>query len=370
MHKDFADWYRIADIKPDGAILEKRWQAIETFSKSTDMTSVLELLRLFFTRPLKNATFLETYRQPFKDTDAAFPMRNNDLELQILASATLVHLWESEKEQIELADAAALGTVCTSYRQLRQGVLVPEMVHRAQEYLSARSGRLRDLGDGPGVSVAGPKTEENLEEFQRACSANQISSLTAPLNKLVEQLTLAITILATSTTKAVEHLTHLQRLRQEESNILWWLFGEHSRDRKERMVDIGFPAVCLIAAKELADLTEVLPGPLAIPAFLDKVLHIVKPKAANSTTLQKAVNAAPREWKKEWLKKTDARNIEDLCPVLFAIQKSLETDGPDSWTPAFEKATGLKASESIPSLDLACQTYEENLFARVVKNHG
>lgn len=368
MYRDFADWYRIAHIEPDGTTLEKRWQAIETFSESADVTSVLELLRLFYARPLVNTNFLETYRKPFKDVDVAFPMRNNDLELQILAGATLLQRWESQKEPIELGDAAALGMVCTGYRQFRQGVLVSEMVNRAREYLSGRSESLRDLGDVPEVAAAKLKTKESLEKFQNASANSQVAQLSAPLNEVVEQLASAIRVLATSTTKAVEHLTLSQRLRREESNILWWLFGEYSRDCNKRMVDLGFPAVCLIAAKELADLTVILPGPLATPAFLDKILHIVKPKASGSTTLQKAVNAAPREWREQWMKKTDTRNIEDFCPVLFAIQKSLETDGPDDWVPAFEKATGLKASESIPSLDLACQTYEENLFARVVEN--
>jgi hypothetical protein len=370
MHKDFADWYQIADIQPNGVTLEKRWQAIETFSASADATSVLELLRLFFARPLVNTNFLETYRQPFKDVDVTFPMRNNGLELQILAGATLVQLWESGKKQIELADAAALGMVCTSYRQLQQGVFVSEMVNKAREHLSERSGRLRALADVPEFTVTKFKTKENLEKLQNACANNQVPNLSAPFTELVEQLTSTIKTLVTSTTKAIEHLAHSQKLRHEESNILWWLFGEHSRDCNKRMVDLGFPAVCLIAAKELADLTVVLPGPLAASAFLDKILHIVEPKEHDSTTLQKAVNATPREWREQWMKETDIRNIEDLCPVLFAVRKSLDTNGPEDWVPAFEKATGFKASESISSLNLACQTYEENLFVRAVANCG
>ncbi len=182
MHKDFADWYRIAQIDPDGSLLERRWQAIEIFSESADVTSVLELLRLFYTRPSKNTSFLEAYRQPFKEVDAAFPMRNNDLELQVLSGATLVHLWEMDKEKVELADAAALGMVCTGYRQLRQRVLVPEMVHRAQEHLSEQSGRLRNLGDAPEILIATLETEESLEKFRKACTSNQVPNLSAPLD--------------------------------------------------------------------------------------------------------------------------------------------------------------------------------------------
>lgn len=32
MHNDFAEWYRMAGIEPDGDLLPKRWAAIEEFN--------------------------------------------------------------------------------------------------------------------------------------------------------------------------------------------------------------------------------------------------------------------------------------------------------------------------------------------------
>jgi hypothetical protein len=365
VHRDFADWYRIAAIELSGEMLEKRWQAIETFVESLDIPGALELVRLFYARPPKDSSFIETYRAAFKDTDPTFPMRDNDLELRVLAGAAIAHLLETDTAQ--LADATALGMVCAGYRGLRQDTSIPEIADRARNYLFKRSSSLRASKEVPTFVIPELEITELLESLKRSCQGNDLATLAEPIIPPFEKLQSAIRQLAESTENAINCLTDLQQLRREESNILWWLFGEYSRDLNRRMADLGLPAACLVAAKELADLTVVLPGPLAATAFLDKMLRTIKPKLPDSTTLQKAVNASPREWRSRWIRKDDVELIEDLCPVLLAIMKSLETDGPDDWVPAFEKAAGIKVSESILPLDLACQAYEENLLVRAVE---
>ena len=64
----------------------------------------------------------------------------------------------------------------------------------------------------------------------------------------------------------------MQRLRQEESDILWWLFGEYSRDLEQHISELSLSASCIIVGKELADLILVFPGP--IPAKTDIFLQM------------------------------------------------------------------------------------------------
>jgi len=365
VHRDFADWYRRVAIEPKGETLEKRWQAIEAFVESLDAADALELVRLFYARPSRDSGFIEKYRTTFKDTDPTFPMRDNDPELGVLAGVTLVHLLE--KDAAELADVAALGMVCAACRGLRQDVPVPEIGDRARRYLLKRSSSLRASREVPAVTIPELELAEILDSLKKSCQGNNLTVLAEPIIPPFEELQLAIRQLATSAEKAVNHLTKLQQLWQEESDILWWLFGEYSRDLNRRMADLELPGVCLVAAKELADLTVVLPGPLAAKAFLDKVLRTVKRKLPNSTTLHEAVNAPTREWRSSWIRQDDIGPVEDLCPVLLAVRKSLETDGLDDWVPAFEKAAGIKVRQSIPPLDLAYQAYEENLLVRAVE---
>ena len=158
-----------------------------------------------------------------------------------------------------------------------------------------------------------------------------------------------------------EHAEQL-RLQREETNILWWLFAEHSRDLGHPMAALPLPAACLVAGKELADLTDVLPGPLAAMGVLDKMLRVVERELRGGSSVHQAVNEAPREWRSRWLTGVSAEPVEDLCPVICAVRRSIESDGPDDWVPPVRKATGIDPHAQVSPLDLATQVYEEALF--------
>src|SRR5262249_6592381 len=89
MHPDFADWYRRIEIDPKADELQKRWQAIEAFHQKATATDLADATRVFFGMAPGSQGFLAKYRTEFKATDDAFPMRDNDAELQVLAGATL-----------------------------------------------------------------------------------------------------------------------------------------------------------------------------------------------------------------------------------------------------------------------------------------
>jgi hypothetical protein len=327
VHRDFADWYRIADLEPKVEMLEKRWQGIEEFVESLDATNTIELVRIFHKRSVRDRQFIADYRNTFKAIDSTFPMRDNDLELRVLAGSSIVCLLEIGPSNF--ADAAALGMVCSDCRGLLNETLLPEMVALARAYLFSRSEHLRARGEVPAITVPDLNLENLLEAFRQTCATDGLPNLPEPVVALIEALASAINHHSTSVEKAMSRLSERQRLLQEESDILWWLFGGHSRDLKQPMAALGLPATCLVAAKELADLTTILPGPLPAPAFLGKMIHAATRKLPSSMTIQEAVNASPREWRNQWFRKDDMEHIADLCPILLAILKSLETDGPD-----------------------------------------
>ena len=89
-------------------------------------------------------------------------------------------------------------------------------------------------------------------------------------------------------------------------------------------------------------------------------------KKQKDMTIKEAVNAAPREWRKKLIENYKTYKGREMCPVLTAVSKSLETDGPADWIPAFEKAAGIKADQTINPLEISHQTYREILFLRAV----
>lgn len=53
----------------------------------------------------------------------------------------------------------------------------------------------------------------------------------------------------------------------------------------------------LVAGKELADLTCIIPGLFSAEAFLNKIVVNAIPNEMHETSLMEAVNNAPVEWK-------------------------------------------------------------------------
>ena len=89
VHDQFGEWYRLAKLTPEHELLARRWGGVEAFVADADESDVFDLARLFNELPVKSESFLSGFRGAFQAADAAFPMKDNDLELAVLAGACL-----------------------------------------------------------------------------------------------------------------------------------------------------------------------------------------------------------------------------------------------------------------------------------------
>lgn len=383
MHPMFADWYRLADLKPDAEALEKRWQAIAALQENAPTEEWLDCVRLFVGRPQGEVTHAAKFAQRFKEADPLFPLLKNELELQVLAGAALMQLLEKPSHA---ADAAALAMVCVDCRGEGSQGPIPEAVATARKYLAEEAIRMREteqsqpaplvpikfqgqpfkeIADLTVQSIQGNWPYADARFTQVATWNNEllagVKAMHTAVGKMVETVNAALKQVAQPTTsKEVEAL-------REETNILWWLFGERSRDLDIPIKEVKFPAICLIAAKEMADLTAILPGPVAARAVLGKALGTAG-KAPAAVKLQDAVNASSREWRERWMGSAAVGPIADLAPVLRAVGRSLEVENAGAWVPVYNKGAVVKADVSLPPLDLACQLYDESLLLRAQAN--
>lgn len=320
MHIDFADWYRITEVEPNGSILEARWEGVVKAGASNGIEEIFDFVRLFYGRPLRENSSLPAFQAKFKEADSTFRMKDNNLELQVLAGATLVYMLENGPSKFR--DVVALATVAAFCQGLRNQVIIPDVVNQAKNYLRDKSSHLR--------------------------KAQELTYLKDSAPEAIKQ--------------TVNVLIHQQRMRQEESDILWWLFGECSRDLNQKFSEINYPAATIIMGKELGDLVVVPPGPLPAETFLTKMLKGLKPCAGKSHTTQKAVAATPKVWREEWMKNVDVEVTSDICPIMLATKNSLETNKVTEWLSAFKNAAGIDASTPIEPLSLAFQVYQECLL--------
>ncbi len=362
MHTDFADWYRIAGIEPDAALLTNRWSGIEKVLATIDGASVLELVRLYYGRALSDESFLERFRLPFKETDSTFPMRSNDLELKVLAASTLMALLEDRPR--ELCDLAALCIKSAEFRGQVKPQVLQDLIASAKRYLRSRSLDVRSIG---GKLPSQRPKKLSVETLAQKCTGSELSILVEPMTELINGMNSSFEGMASSMQKAMNALHTAQEVQQEELDILWWVFGEYSGDMERKMSQLSVPAACLVAAKELADHTTRLPGVPSAEAFLDKVLRGVRKRLPATVTVKDAVNDVDRKWRESHAGLHPNLPIDAFAPVHRAIVNSLETAGDVEWVPAYETATGLAADRPVAPLALGSQFYDEVILARVVE---
>jgi hypothetical protein len=331
MHKAFSEWYRQAGIEPDGDVLPKRWAAIEAYSPTRDDAALFTRLFYHLVKPTPDLAFIEQLQL----ADPAFKTRDNDNELSLLAGAALVYGIEQQPELF--ADIAALSLVCALGGNLRPPPRVRDIPELALTYLTRRSSNRASDGDAA--------LERKREEMKAA-----LATLGAPHDGVVAN--------------ELHSLRTQLSIVNEEANMLWWLFGEHSRDENARWSKFSVSAAALMTAKELADLTIVVPGPNAASAFLDRAIKGAKSPRPSSIAIKAAINDVSTSWRERFTKTTYPTELEAVTPVSHGISLSLRSPDNDEWLPSFQHETGISPDASIAPSALSLQLYREAMLCR------
>lgn len=366
MHRFFANWYSLARPEPTSDTLDKRWAGLESYCKGIETKNVFELARLFFGRPVRDESSEEKFRQSFKDADSAFLMKDNSLEVQVLAGAAIVNILDQTPSHV--TDATALAVLSANCRGLQSKVVVTDVINYAKDYIDKESTRVRESNNVRSVKGSPPIPPEELTTLRSSLKDGSVANNPDVLVKLIERTATATSDLSRLAADSIAKLSTNLTIQQEETNILWWLFGEHSRDRQIYVGRIDLPGLCLLVGKELADLTILQPGARPAPAFIDRMLRTGRRELPATVTLSEAVESSAREWRRAWMNSSDPTTVGDICPAHFATSKSLETEDARGWVSVFESRTGLDASRPIAPLELAMQTYQEALLIRLSTN--
>jgi len=316
MLEHFYDWHRDMGLEPNDETSPKHRKVISEYSPTA--REIISLARFFYGFDSQGAS-LENFGKALQEVDTSFSMQHHKQYLVLFAGAELVSVLQRATEQ-EWADLAALCLVCGGVQGARTGVPVPEVPQIAARYIESRTKNR--------AAVSAEESEEKL----------------APrIAKLEQELAIV----------------------SEEANMLWWLVSEFSRDRNEPWKKIGLLATSIIAGKELADLTRLIPGPVAAAAFLDRIVRLSdSSKSAKPISLKDAVDKTPRQWRASCELKADA-GTEDLTPIGKALRLSLTVSDGDDWSPVFQRGTALETDSKLLPNALAYQVFLEGLLARL-----
>ena len=129
----------------------------------------------------------------------------------------------------------------------------------------------------------------------------------------------------------------------------------------ESLIDLPHPARLLLAAKELAALTTLRPGPPSAKAILLKCAKLTKDKSSGSSSLKHAINSIPQEWLSATLN-PNSQVLDLLTPLMFAVHRRMESGSKTAWSSSFSKRIGIPTDKQISDADLAFQYYQECLL--------
>ena len=305
IHPKFAAWLASANITPDDTILRKWWAGLEEFQVTAqDLVSLVQLANGADAITVGASRFHSTLQ---KHDTALLP--GQKMAIAVLASAKLHTLLEVDDHLTVLA--ALLSGVSFPLFETQPSYRV-DLAKRAEKSLNYFSRARADLDAIVLRAEQGSEKEPESGELERV---------------------LAITA--------------------EETNILWWIFGGRSRDTNKVFADYADEVIPFVAAKELADLTTLLPGHAAISAFADRVCQTGRAKMIENVAVTAAIKKLPETFVASLSQRWENHACLPLCRLTREIMGQ-----PAGWG----KAKKLRTT------DLSLLFYRECLVPRAWDN--
>jgi len=145
------------------------------------------------------------------------------------------------------------------------------------------------------------------------------------------------------------------RMQDEELQMLWWLIGSRSVDLDVPFEKLPPEAKPLFLAKELAEDTELLPGPPSIKGLLSRA---GLPETA--IDIARVINGADAVWLRGFLPEDEPSPV--TTPIHYALKRQVETGAGQAWVAGWAAAVGAPTDLSVKSIQLAVLFYRERLL--------
>lgn len=353
-HPQFATWMREFRLGQDNApSLAQRWAgiaAIRGFARGDEIEALARLALKSRQQPV--ASVLEKIVGAFANEDSDFTAAKNARELEVLAAITLIHLSQALDDPFAPSAALAITTALVGGARTPQLPLdLGKLGEHALQKLSIDRSKRLNVTEPP-ISAKltfEPAAAKARAQFDAATLGDAIAlagtAASSALNVVQGRNAAAISALAT-------------RLRQqdEELQMLWWLIGGRSEFLACDFDDVPSAVQPLVFAKELAEHTELLPGPVSLRAILSRA----GVGDREQLVLSAAIGACKTEWLPALIRDKAASPV--TCPIHYAIQRQIETGPGTDWVPGWAAATELPKELTLTPLALAELFYRERLL--------
>lgn len=353
MHQDFAQWYGVVSFGDNESTRQKRWGGVSNVVENADRKMLETLLRLAFaSRQTPSSTDIQAVRQLFKEADEAFEMHGNERELQVLAGASLATLMQCH--DAAMSHEAALAVTTTAMHGGRSNHLPMDLGALGEAAIVALGDRGRQR---PSLTLATEPPKFDFEKSNAKLSEQfDTAGVSAALNLAADTIRQVLRLTLTRQANTMASVDQFFRVQDEELQMLWWLTGQRVSSLGCAFDAVNAEAQPFVFASELADATQLLPGPPSIKALLSRTGI----KTRKKVSVVNAVNGPDESWLKHICPMDGVSPVS--TPIHYAIRMKLEIGGDTEWVPGWASATNIGADHSIPPLTLSELFYRERLL--------
>ena len=351
----FADRYAEAGIAPTAQTIASRQAPAERIVVSATSAQILDLVGIYYGSPGLALTWL---RDEFAKEDPTFSLVLNERETRVLAAAILGALVAN---QVEIAVLSVIVGSVSGQRPPLQAEWLLRNAEGAHGKIAVDQRKPSKVN----AQVTHTTTPKLADEIAGLVSGDW-ATLLSVLAKIRTESQSSAKATSTQISAALSGLSRQIQLQREESQMLWWLVGGHSRSLSRGFATFSAPQAALVGALDLGALTTVTElGPVAAPAMLERIISLAKkPKGAVQTDIAGAIDGLARD-DLEKLPASASALPPRLAPISAALALA-RSAGAGAWHIRFQEVSGFAATLEFEPTVLATQLYRESLLGQLL----
>ncbi|MEX3174058.1 GTPase-associated system all-helical protein GASH [Serratia quinivorans] len=351
----FADRYSEAGLAPTAEKILLREGAVRQIVEAIEDKQIVDLALFYYDC---SGIELTWFRNAFLETDASFSMVNNEREARVLSALVLSELIKAHNPNAILAVSAG------SVRGQRAPSQSSWLIYQAEEAFLTCAVENRAYEHIPS-EVSTTASQKLTDELEDASEASDPVTLASLLIKVRDEFQSSALTMSKQISTALEECNHQLSLMREESQMLWWLTGGHSKTFSRNFATFTPAQAVLIGALDLGNLTTYTHlGPVAIPAMLDKIIPLAKKtRGRGAVSLSTLIDSFVPEDLEQF------NVFQTLPPYIAPVTTAIDfakAVGTGAWQARFAQKTGLDASLSLDPVVMAEQLYREHLLGQLM----
>jgi hypothetical protein len=351
MHPNFFHWHSRAEIKPEVAKLQARWDAAVKCTEKPSNADICSLIKLVLF-PGMEPEFGKRFTEGLVKAEPTFPPTNNAQLLRVMASAAVYHHLGTPSK---VANAFALGLQAANFPRARVDPICQDVMARYAEYLATESERVRPKIYVATLAKAEKQAETAYGSLKKAIEANSAQDVGKASEAMGRGMLSAMK-------ESHQQLGDVIGRMSEESQFLWWLIGRRSSTLEMNRELLTADAYALPAAAEAAERVMVLPPTGSIESILDEVLSQCEKKSGPNMGPADIVANLDGKWVQNVAPVVNAHELTPLVSLVASRPTPGKVDAPAI------KSAGLTPKIKFTAVEAARQYFRERVFLRVLED--